>query len=118
MRIALFITCFNDTLFLQTGQAVVRLLERLRHQVDFPLEQTCCGQMHFNTGYQAGGDSPGASLCPRLRARRSDRFALGIVREFYPRVAELTGDTDLAAGVARLLGDTPCASSAVCAAST
>jgi L-lactate dehydrogenase complex protein LldE len=30
---------------------VVRLLERLGHEVDFPEEQTCCGQMHFNTGY-------------------------------------------------------------------
>ncbi|MHC5541701.1 heterodisulfide reductase-related iron-sulfur binding cluster, partial [Singulisphaera rosea] len=52
MRVSLFITCFNDTLFPQTGRAVVRLLERLGHEVDFPLEQTCCGQMHFNTGYQ------------------------------------------------------------------
>ena len=52
MRVALFITCFNDTLFPETGKATVRLLERLGHQVDFPLEQTCCGQMHFNTGYQ------------------------------------------------------------------
>src|SRR5689334_3561648 len=51
MRVALFITCFNDTLFPQTGQAVVRILERLGHQVEFPEDQTCCGQMHFNTGY-------------------------------------------------------------------
>ncbi|MGP4003432.1 (Fe-S)-binding protein [Streptomyces sp. 8N706] len=52
MRTALFITCFNDTLFPATGQAVVTLLERLGCTVDFPREQTCCGQMHFNTGYQ------------------------------------------------------------------
>ena len=52
MRISLFITCFNDTIFPETGRAMVRLLERLGHTVDFPLEQTCCGQMHFNTGYQ------------------------------------------------------------------
>ena len=51
MRVSLFITCFNDTLFPQTGQAVVRLLERLGCDVDFPLEQTCCGQMHMNSGY-------------------------------------------------------------------
>src|SRR3954452_16384335 len=51
LRVALFITCFNDTLFPQTGRAVVRLLERLGHEVVFPEEQTCCGQMHFNTGY-------------------------------------------------------------------
>ncbi len=55
MRVSLFITCFNDTLFPQTGQAVVRLLERLGCDVDFPLEQTCCGQMHMNSGYAREG---------------------------------------------------------------
>ena len=52
MRVALFITCFNDTLFPGTGRAVVELLERLGHEVEFPEEQTCCGQMHGNSGYQ------------------------------------------------------------------
>src|SRR5690348_14537947 len=52
MKVSLFITCFNDTLFPQAGRATVQLLERLGHTVDFPEEQTCCGQMHFNTGYQ------------------------------------------------------------------
>ncbi|MET8679699.1 (Fe-S)-binding protein [Streptomyces sp. NPDC004647] len=52
MRTALFITCFNDTLYPETGRAVATLLERLGCTVDFPMQQTCCGQMHFNTGYQ------------------------------------------------------------------
>jgi L-lactate dehydrogenase complex protein LldE len=52
VRIALFVTCLADTMFPQVGQATVRLLERLGHQVVFPREQTCCGQMHVNTGYQ------------------------------------------------------------------
>ncbi|HCJ34492.1 MAG TPA: Fe-S oxidoreductase, partial [Ktedonobacter sp.] len=52
MKVSLFITCFNDTLFPETGRAVVSLLERLGHEIDFPEEQTCCGQMHYNTGYQ------------------------------------------------------------------
>ena len=53
MKVALFITCFNDLLFPDTGKAVVGVLERLGHEVDFPAAQTCCGQMHFNTGYRA-----------------------------------------------------------------
>ena len=57
MRIALFVTCFNDTLFPATGRAVVELLERLGHEVAFPEEQTCCGQMHGNTGYEDMGRS-------------------------------------------------------------
>ena len=52
VRIGLFVTCLTDTLFPDTGKAVVAVLERLGHQVDFPVGQTCCGQMHFNTGYQ------------------------------------------------------------------
>jgi L-lactate dehydrogenase complex protein LldE len=52
MRIALFVTCLADAMFPQVGRATVRLLERLGHQVVFPAEQTCCGQMHVNTGYQ------------------------------------------------------------------
>jgi L-lactate dehydrogenase complex protein LldE len=55
VRVSLFITCFNDTLFPQTGRAMVQLLERLGCEVDFPLEQTCCGQMHMNSGYAREG---------------------------------------------------------------
>ena len=57
MRVALFVTCFNDTLFPQTGRAVVELLERLGCEVDFPEAQTCCGQMHGNSGYQDHGEA-------------------------------------------------------------
>jgi L-lactate dehydrogenase complex protein LldE len=53
--LALFVTCLGDTLFPSTGRAVVRLLERLGHRVEFPLEQTCCGQMHMNSGYTREG---------------------------------------------------------------
>jgi L-lactate dehydrogenase complex protein LldE len=52
MKVALFITCFNDLLFPDVGKAVVRLLEGLGHEVVFPEGQTCCGQIHFNTGYR------------------------------------------------------------------
>jgi L-lactate dehydrogenase complex protein LldE len=53
MRVGLFITCFNDTLFPGVGKATVAVLERLGVEVDFPAAQTCCGQMHFNSGYRA-----------------------------------------------------------------
>jgi L-lactate dehydrogenase complex protein LldE len=55
VRLALFVTCVGDTLFPATGRAVVRLLERLGCEVEFPLEQTCCGQMHMNSGYAREG---------------------------------------------------------------
>jgi L-lactate dehydrogenase complex protein LldE len=52
MRTALFITCLADAMFPEVGKATVRVLERLGQVVEFPAEQTCCGQMHVNTGYQ------------------------------------------------------------------
>jgi L-lactate dehydrogenase complex protein LldE len=96
MRIALFITCFNDTIFPETGRATVRLLERLGHQVDFPLEQTCCGQMHFNTGYR----DETVTLARRFTRIFSDADAVvspsascvGLVRDSYVALAEQSGD--------------------------
>jgi L-lactate dehydrogenase complex protein LldE len=52
VRVALFATCLADALFPRAAQATVVLLERLGHEVVFPAAQTCCGQMHVNTGYQ------------------------------------------------------------------
>lgn len=52
MRVALFVTCVNDALYPRTGIAVVRLLERLGVEVDFPAGQSCCGQPQYNTGYR------------------------------------------------------------------
>ena len=45
-------TCLADAMFPRAAQATVVLLERLGHEVVFPAGQTCCGQMHVNTGYQ------------------------------------------------------------------
>jgi len=103
----LFVTCFNDTVFPATGKAVVRLLERLGHEVDFPVEQTCCGQMHFNTGYQ----HETVPLLRRFVRVFGDYEAVvapsgscaAMVRDYYPRVAELAADEPLAAAVAELV---------------
>ena len=51
MKVALMLTCINDTMFPETGKSVVRLLRRLGVHVDFPTAQTCCGQPMINTGY-------------------------------------------------------------------
>ncbi len=98
MRVALFVTCFNDTLFPATGQAVVELLERLGCEVAFPEGQTCCGQMHGNTGYQALGQSL-ADRWDRVFAGEEvvvspSASCVGYVREHVPsaqgRLFELT----------------------------
>lgn len=51
MKIALLITCLGDVLRPEVGKATVRLLRRLGHDVDFPWQQTCCGQPMFNSGF-------------------------------------------------------------------
>jgi L-lactate dehydrogenase complex protein LldE len=106
VRVALFITCFNDTMFPETGKAVVRLLERLGHQVEFPEEQTCCGQMHYNTGYQ-GHALPLAHRFAEVFAGYEAVVApsgscAGMVRELYPKLATGAGDRALAGQVADL----------------
>lgn len=93
MRVALFITCFNDALFPGVGRATVRLLRRLGQEVEFPEDQTCCGQMHYNTGYH--------EACVPLVSRFADAFAgfdaivtpspscAAMVRHEHPTVAKL-----------------------------
>ncbi len=110
MRIALFITCFNDTLFPRTGKAVVSLLERLGHEVAFPLEQTCCGQMHFNSGYP----DEAVPLIRRFARVFADEelivspsgSCVAMVRDHYPRVARELGDEELLAQVEALAART------------
>ena len=51
MRVTLFIPCFIDSLYPHVAVAIVKILERLGHEVDYPEGQTCCGQPPFNSGY-------------------------------------------------------------------
>ena len=95
MRVGLFVTCFNDTLFPGVGRATVAVLERQGVQVGFPADQTCCGQMHFNSGYRAE--------CVPLVDRFTRAFAgydavvtpspscASMVRHYHPTVAALAG---------------------------
>lgn len=107
MRITLFITCYNDTLFPGTGQAVVGVLERLGHTVEFPLDQTCCGQMHFNTGYRREA----YPLAKRFVEIFSNAEAVCIpssscvamIREYYPTLARENNDAAMATALDTLL---------------
>ncbi|MET9728848.1 (Fe-S)-binding protein [Streptomyces zaomyceticus] len=107
MRIGLFITCLNDTLFPGTGRAVVTVLERLGHTVEFPREQSCCAQMHFNTGYRP-------ESLPMV-ARFARAFAgydaivtpsascAAMIRDNHPVLAEQLGDAALRDAVAAVI---------------
>jgi L-lactate dehydrogenase complex protein LldE len=98
VRVALFATCLIDALFPDAGKATVTLLERLGQSVEFPLEQTCCGQMHANSGY----------FEPALVRRYVDTFepydaivtpsasCAGAIRHQHVMIARDAGDTKLA----------------------
>lgn len=91
MRVALFVTCVTDTLYPQTGKATAAVLQRMGVEVDFPPEQTCCGQPQYNTGYRHEAEP--------LSRRYVAAFAgfdyvvtpsgscAAMVRDNYPRVA-------------------------------
>ena len=51
MTITLFIPCFVDLMYPQVGISMVRIFEKLGHQVICPEAPACCGQPAFNTGY-------------------------------------------------------------------
>lgn len=108
MRVALLVTCLADTLAPAAGRATVRVLERLGHEVAFPEAQTCCGQMHANSGYAAEAvplarrlvrifNDPAydAVVCPSASCA-------GMVLEHYPRLAHQAGDERLARETAEL----------------
>ncbi|MDU2586295.1 MAG: (Fe-S)-binding protein [Corynebacterium sp.] len=76
MRIALFSTCIGDALFPDVQKATALVLSRLGHEVVFPEEQTCCGQMHINTGYQ-----------------KETLGCVGAVREQHERIANRYGNS-------------------------
>lgn len=101
MQIALFITCVADTLYPSVGQATVRLLERLGHEVVFPNDQTCCGQMHVNSGYQREAlrlvrhHVEVFSGCDVIVAPSAS--CVGSVRHQHAIVARRAGDEGLAA---------------------
>jgi L-lactate dehydrogenase complex protein LldE len=49
-HVQLFITCLVDSFHPQTGEAIVDIFHRLGISVEFPHDQTCCGQPAFNAG--------------------------------------------------------------------
>ncbi len=88
--VSLFVTCIVDMIYPQTGMSVVKILEHLGVEVDFPLRQTCCGQPAFNSGYQ---DEARTVAQQFLRAFKDAQVIVtpsgsccAMVRHEYPRL--------------------------------
>jgi L-lactate dehydrogenase complex protein LldE len=107
LKISLFITCYNDTLFPDTGKAVVSVLERLGHDVEFRAAQTCCGQMHYNTGYQAEAFPLLHNFLDVFRDAEviciPSSSCVAMIRDHYPKMAAKLRDAKVAQAVDDLL---------------
>ncbi len=107
MRASLFITCYNDTLFPETGRAVVRLLERLGVTIDFDSRQTCCGQMHANTGFRAEAFSQASRFIRMYKDAENivipSSSCVAMIRDQYPGLLEELGNEKLNEQFAALL---------------
>ncbi len=83
------------------------MLERLGHTVEFRQAQTCCGQMHYNTGYQ----SDAFPLMEKFLDDFHDAEVICIpssscvsmIREHYPVMANKSGSSELASQVAAMM---------------
>jgi L-lactate dehydrogenase complex protein LldE len=98
MRASLFITCYNDTLYPETGRAVVRLLERLGVELDFHPRQTCCGQMHANTGFRGEAFSQAKRFVRLYQDAETvvipSSSCVAMIRDQYPMLfAEMGNET-------------------------
>ena len=99
MRASLFITCYNDTLYPETGRAVVSLLERLGVDVEFNPGQTCCGQMHANTGFRGEAFSQAKRLIRLYRDAENvvvpSSSCVAMLRDQYPGLIDELGNSAL-----------------------
>jgi len=107
LLISLFVACYNDMMFPETGKAVVAVLERLGHTVEFRAAQTCCGQMHYNTGYQPEALAMMAQFLKTFRGAQvicaPSSSCVAMMRDHYPKMAAASGDAALVNDVAEIV---------------
>ena len=110
LTVALFATCINDVMFPGTPKAVVQVLERLGCTVEFPLDQTCCGQMFTNTGYF---DAAVPDVRNYVKAFSGYEYivgpsgsCVGAVRHQHPMLAEHARDAKLGEAVDEVVART------------
>ena len=107
MRASLFITCYNDTLYPETGRAVVQLIERLGVELDIHPKQPCCGQMHANTGFRGEAFSQAKRLVRLYRDAETvvipSSSCVAMIRDQYPGLMDELGNDSLRKDFAALL---------------
>lgn len=92
MKVSLFITCLGDSFYPRAGIAAVRVLERLGYKVDFPAEQTCCGQPMYNNGFRDEARPLARRMIEVFRPSEAvvtnSGSCAAMIRDYYPGLFE------------------------------
>lgn len=90
MIVDIFIPCFIDQVYPETGFNMVKVLERVGCGVNYNPEQTCCGQPAFNAGYWDEAKEVGEKF---IREFQNDRYivcpsasCVGYIKNYYPEM--------------------------------
>ena len=91
-KVSLFATCIVDQFFPEVGESVVRVLRRHGVEVDFPRDQTCCGQPLLNSGFAKRAAGLGRRV---LKSFDGDKLVVvpsgscaSMIRVYYPQLFE------------------------------
>jgi L-lactate dehydrogenase complex protein LldE len=98
-KVQLFIPCFVDQLYPQTGINMVKVLEKLGCEVTYNSRQTCCGQPAFNAGYRDEAKSVGTKFLQDFKDNSyivgPSGSCAGYVRNYYDKLFENSADHNL-----------------------
>lgn len=90
MLVDIFIPCFVDQIFPDTGMNMVKLLEKLQIEVHYNTKQTCCGQMAYNSGFWEEAKAMGTKFIKDFPNNRyivgPSASCIGFVRNYYPKL--------------------------------
>jgi L-lactate dehydrogenase complex protein LldE len=104
-RVSLFVTCLVDLLYPEVGEATVALLREAGADVDFPTEQTCCGQPAFNSGFEEDARRVARTLLDAFDDAEvvvsPSGSCTAMVRSYYPHLFHGTRDEDRAKALSR-----------------
>jgi len=90
MIVDIFIPCFMDQLYPETGLNMVKVLEKVGCDVNYNPEQTCCGQPAFNAGFWEDAKTVGEKF---IKEFQQDRYivcpsasCVGMIKNYYPEM--------------------------------
>jgi len=102
MKIGLFIPCYVNAIYPEVGIASYKLLEYLGQEVDYPLNQTCCGQPMANAGFEKEGVPMALSFEEQFADYdyivAPSASCVSFVKFNYPRMLEIKGHSCMTSG--------------------